>query len=431
MPLNALTGTRLRETRARRGLRQADLAKAAGISASYLNLIEHNRRRVAPDLLARLAQALGTSAQDLSGEGPGADLGDTLREIVAQAGEDNDLAPAEEFASRFPGWARLMTRQQARLRQLERTIEALSDRMTHDPHLSAALHELLSSAASVQSTAAILADTPDIEPEWRDRFQKNLGQDSARLTQGAEALVAYLDGQSEEETGIAAPLEEVESWLARQGWHLATLEDATSLDAEIESAPELASVAARALAQSYARIYRKDAVRLPLRALQQALDDIGIDPGRLAQRFGVSPSAVMRRLAMVPLPSPGLGLVACDGSGTLIFRRPMPGFALPRFGAACPLWPLYQALSRPGQLFRICVTMAGAARRQFTTWSICQPSFPDGYDQPPVLRAYMLIVAPGDKEGTPAQDIGTSCRICPRDPCSARREPPIISEARG
>ena len=49
MALSALTGTRLRERRQALGLRQADLAAQMGISASYLNLIEHNRRRIAED----------------------------------------------------------------------------------------------------------------------------------------------------------------------------------------------------------------------------------------------------------------------------------------------------------------------------------------------------------------------------------------------
>ena len=59
MPPSALTGTRLRERRLAAGLRQADVAAAAGISGSYLNLIEHNRRKVTVDLLNRLADALG------------------------------------------------------------------------------------------------------------------------------------------------------------------------------------------------------------------------------------------------------------------------------------------------------------------------------------------------------------------------------------
>ena len=66
MPLNELTGSRLRERRLALGMRQADLAAAAGISASYLNLIEHNRRRIGPDVLERLALVLATETAALA-----------------------------------------------------------------------------------------------------------------------------------------------------------------------------------------------------------------------------------------------------------------------------------------------------------------------------------------------------------------------------
>ncbi|MGA1234498.1 MAG: helix-turn-helix domain-containing protein, partial [Lutimaribacter sp.] len=43
MPQGQLTGTRIREKRIAKRVRQADLALRVGISASYLNLIEHNK----------------------------------------------------------------------------------------------------------------------------------------------------------------------------------------------------------------------------------------------------------------------------------------------------------------------------------------------------------------------------------------------------
>ncbi|WP_304951541.1 helix-turn-helix domain-containing protein, partial [Sulfitobacter sp.] len=46
-----LTGSRIRERRVMAGLKQAELAQQSGISASYLNLIEHNRRRIGGKLL--------------------------------------------------------------------------------------------------------------------------------------------------------------------------------------------------------------------------------------------------------------------------------------------------------------------------------------------------------------------------------------------
>ena len=55
------------------------------------------------------------------------------------------------------------------------------------------------------------------------------------------------------------------------------------------------------------------------------------DPVRLADLFGVDVIVLFRRLALVP--GARWGVVICDGSGTITFRREVPGFALPRFGA--------------------------------------------------------------------------------------------------
>ncbi len=45
------------------GLQQADLARTVGISAAYLNLIEHNRRRIGGKLLIDIGRALGVSSR--------------------------------------------------------------------------------------------------------------------------------------------------------------------------------------------------------------------------------------------------------------------------------------------------------------------------------------------------------------------------------
>ena len=110
MARSALTGTRVRERRLLISLKQADLARMAGISPAYLNLIEHNRRRVGAELLTRLADALGVEETALA-EGAESALFDGLREAAAGRGAGDaepELARIEEFVSRFPGWAALV-----------------------------------------------------------------------------------------------------------------------------------------------------------------------------------------------------------------------------------------------------------------------------------------------------------------------------------
>lgn len=424
MPISALTGTKLRDRRLAAGLRQADVAAKVGISPSYLNLIEHNRRKVTPEVMERLADALQIDRAALA-EGREAALVEDLRAAAARGATEVEVERVEDFVDRFPGWARLLAALDARTRALERAVEALNDRMTHDPHLSQSLHELLSSLSAVRATAAILAETPDLDPDWSARFHRNLHQDSERLAAGAEALVGFLDaGQGIEEQGIAAPQEEVEDWLRSRSWVLADADLARGLDAEID---RLASTAARSLARAHVGVARADAAAMPEAAFQDALAELGADPLALAGRFATSPLAAMRRIGgMAGVPA---GLVICDGSGTLTFRKPASGFSLPRFGSACPLWPLYAALGRPMQAFEARVQAAGQSDRRHRTIAWAETRHPQGLRGTELREAAMLIL-PDDGTG-PVLQVGSNCRVCARGDCPARREPSILSEGLG
>ena len=426
MPIAALTGSRIRERRILAGLRQADLAARAGMSASYLNLIEHNRRRVAADVLTRLAAALGLDPALLAGRAQDGLIED-LRNAVAggPAGNGAELDRVEEFLGRFPGWAGLLAGQHLRLAQLERAVEALNDRMTHDPHLSATLHEVLSALSAVRATAGILADTEDIDPEWRQRFHANLHSDAERLATGAETLVAYLDTSGAPDERLAAPQEELEVWLSVRGWHLSEIEAgrAAALEAEILGLP---SAAARVLARGWVAQAAADAAVLPLAAFLAAMHDLGPDPALLAAQFNVGILPVFRRLAM--LPGSRFGLVVCDGSGTITFRKAIANFALPRFGAACPLWPIYTALSRPMSAVAAVVETAGRMAHRFGAQAYCQVTYAGGFGGVELRQAAMLIWPVTGSDGE-ALAIGSTCRICPRAACAARREPSILSDA--
>lgn len=424
-----LTGSLIRERRLALALRQGDVAQAIGISASYLNLIEHNRRKIGPDVLEKLAQVLGTEVASLS-EGAGGALIDDLRAAAATvAGVRAELERIEDFAGRFPGWAEVLAAQHRRAAQLERAVGALNDRLTHDPYLSASLHDVLSALSSVRSTAAILADTEDIDPDWRARFHRNLHQDSERLAAGAEALVAYLDGSDTPmEQGFASPQEEVEAWLAGRGWQLAELEAPDGpalLRAEVAG---LASAAARKLAGAFLDQAAHEARLLPEVALRRAWERGEDDPAQIAAQVGLPVLAVMRRMALMP--GVQAGLVICDASGTLLFRKPLDGFALPRYGAACPLWPLFAALARPMTPIAQRIEAAGRATRPFRTLSICETRLPMGFAGPALREAGMLIMPDAvPARGDAVLVLGSSCRICPREACPARREPSILAEA--
>lgn len=433
MARDTLTGSRIRERRSIAGLRQADLARQVGISASYLNLIEHNRRRIGGKLLLNIAEVLGVELSMLT-QGAEAALIATLREAAADAGAvAAEIDRADEFAGRFPGWAEVLAANHRRIASLERTVETLSDRLTHDPHLAASLHEVLSTAAAIRSTASILAETGELEAEWRDRFHKNLNEDSLRLAESSKALVAYLDESGEADDRRAAPQEEVEAFVAGQGHFFEAIEKTgAEPDDLIENAPELTSRAARMIGRAVLVRYAADARAMPLAAFREALARFGQDPLALAAEFDVDLAAVFRRLAAMPqgVLAGEIGLVVCDASGSIVYRKQIDGFALPRFGASCPLWPVFAAFSRPMVPIRRRVSQLGRSAMLFDCLAVAQPVSRPAFDADPLFQSTMLILpVKGDAPPDPdVQPVGSSCRVCPRGDCRARREPSILSE---
>lgn len=431
----ALTGSRIRQFRVDRGIRQADLARECGISPSYLNLIEHNRRKIAGALLNAVAARLEVDPSALS-EGAGPALTGALE---AAAGADEglgvDVERTEDFAGRFPGWAQLVVRQRARVSELERLVQSLNDRMTHDPLLSASLHNVLSTVTAIRSASGILAAGESIEPEWQARFHRNLYEDSQRLADAAEGLVGYLDSEDDADRTVALPQDELEAWLEEHDWRFEVLEgsDPGSPERLIEGASDkLPSQAARDLALSFLVRYRNDASELPSERLLEAVRQGIQDPVKLAARFELDLPLVMRRLATLSSDAfrGGLppGLVVCDGSGTLTYRKPVHGFDPPRFGAACAVWPLFQALHRPMAPVRSELLMAGQDNVRFSACAIATSDYVAGFDRPPVVESTMLLMPNLSTEGTNGSGfaVGSSCRICPISDCPARRERSIL-----
>lgn len=432
MAKTQLTGARIRSARVDRGLRQAELARRCDISASYLNLIEHNRRRIGGALLLRLAKALNVDPASLS-EGAEAALTSAIESAAERhPGAAAETNRAEDFAGRFPGWARVVEAQYREAQRMEQVIEGLNDRLAHDPFLSASLHEVLSSVTAIRSASAILADGGEIAPEWQARFHRNIFEDSRRLTQSAQQLVSYLDAGADIGRGMSLPQEEMEAWLEARNWSVPELEDDPDADTEalVGAGGWMGSQASRELVAAHLAQYAADVRAVPAMALTEAIGDIGADPVALSARFSAGLPVIFRRLANLPAEAfpdrQERGLVACDGSGTFVFRKPVAGFDVPRYGAACPLWPLFQALQRPMMPMRQDVRMTGRDARAFTTHAFGEILYPAGVSRAPVVSAWMLIeYRTGAASDIP--EVGTSCRICSVEDCPARREPSLIA----
>lgn len=420
-------GSRIRERRIALKIRQADLASRVGISASYLNLIEHDKRRIGGKLVVDIAGVLGVESTLLS-EGAEAALISALREaanVVSDA--DPELERIDEFAARFPGWANIIRSQYQVGLKLERTVETLSDRLAHDPELAAAMHEVLSMVTAVHATAGILHENRELEPEWRARFHRNLSEDSQRLADSSQLLVNYLDGAKEAETRLASPRDELHSFLGEAEYFFPEIEEGAEVETVVEKSRLLRSKGAQYLARELLADYATNARAMPLAAFETAHRETAGDVAALAETFGVPLAAAMRRMAFLPkkLLETDYGLVKCDMAGTMIYRKEIRGFSLPRYSSACPRWPLFRALQRPGQPLVEVLEFAAREMEQFKCFAVSEPQGRPEFGKETTFTATMLIT-PNAERRPPEGQVGAACRICSVENCRARREPSIL-----
>lgn len=430
MERQVLTGSRIRVRRVDLGLKQSDLAHSAGISASYLNLIEHNRRNIGGKLLTRLARALEIDPVVLS------QIGDTglatrLQDVALSHEGAIERDRLDDFMTRFPGWAGLIAEQAEQIKGLEQVIGGLNDRLTHDPFLSEKMHEILAAVSAIRSTASILVATPEINADWRARFHGNIDMESRRLADTSAAMALHFDQLTQSETVYATPLEVVLAFLEQHNYAFPAIETALEtgeapLDTLLSDPAFAADPRSRDMARAMLERYCAEARHLPLAEFSNAAEKAGYAPAKLAQQYGAPLDVIFRRLASLALTPdrPEIGLVACDTSGAIVFRKAPSGFDVPRFGLACPLWPVFTALRTPGTA--ISQRVEGPNGATYQAYASATPVGPPEFDRPPVHIAWMLLVEV-EPDATAALPLGASCRVCARPDCTARREPSILT----
>ena len=386
-------GSFLRARRLAGGLHQKEVAARAGISASYLALIESGRRIPEAQLRLRIAHVLGISDGEASGQG----LAQTVRMLSQVPGGDDAgrMEGAAEFAARFPAWAALLLQVTAAMREAQAGLRAMSDPLRHEERLASGLHEVLSAAAAISSAAAIL-DDDGIDANWRRRFVRNIGEDADRLLGAVGGLSEWLDKGTPTRSG-----ERPEDWLARHPDLPEVLR--TGWSAALAADPPKDEDAARTLSGHLAR-FHSDAERLPEFPREDPLD--------AAADFGLDPTVALRRAAVLGRG----GLVVADASGlpTLLLHLP-PEFPVPLAGDACSLWPLHHA--SPGRPSRAVCELEGASGTRLRCTAAVAERQSGGV---PVSERVMLVEPAGSDEAA-ERVIGPGCRSCALAGCPARR----------
>lgn len=230
-------GQRIRNSRKDKGLTQSDLAEAIGISPSYLNLIEHDKRMIGGKLMKRIAEALHVEIGWLSGTEDARLAQDIVELTRSMAIDDLDDRNALNFVAQTPEWANAFLALHRRYQDVTETALALSDRLSQDPALMELSHSVLTQITSIRSFAEILEQYSDLSSDERNRFSSIIASQSDQLGSSARTMIDLLSSASETEKPTS-PANEVDDFIIHHGNYFPDLEwAAEALNKEMEYAP--------------------------------------------------------------------------------------------------------------------------------------------------------------------------------------------------
>jgi len=438
-----LIGRTVRRLRQEQRITQAALAIRLGISASYLNLIEHDQRAVSASLLIKLTETLKVDLAALSGSSE-RQLETQLREVFADPVLGAEPVPDQEagaLAGNSPAAARAILALYRAWRVAREDAGGIA----------------------LPSGRRLLLPTE----EARDYFNERANYFQA-LEDGAEALGAELNvAPSELNHAIAERLRgrhglrirvvPLDSALRRydaegrqlllserlpresRGFHLAFQLGLLELRGLVEDEIRLAepsSPEAAGLMRIGLLNYLAAALLMPYQPFLDAARTLRHDVDAMAARFGVSYEQACQRLASLQRPGARgvpFFFLRVDPAGNVTKRFSAAAFPFARYGGSCPRWVVHTAFSSPGTARVQVARLPDGATFLCFARTVIAPSAGWG-DPPPVHvvamgcdidHASSMVYADGIDAERAVVGIGLSCRLCDRLDCRSRAFPPL------
>ena len=465
-------GVQLRRLREERGLTQVALARALGLSASYLNQIEQNQRPMTVPVLLKINAELGVDVQRFSDDEE-ARLIAGLCDVVADqplsttlpgtggagaAPQQVSMAEIRELASSMPAVARTLIGVHTRYRQSLERLDALASQLGDErgaQSLTAlpplAYEEVRDYFFAHHNHMAELDDAAEhCAARWGVEPRRAEGALLQRLEQGhgvrvvtpgpdAPLLAGATQRLFEPGSGVLYLSDRLEPGQRtfQMATQLAFLEMEPVLQRLAQDA-RLSSPQARQLARIGLANYFAGALLMPYTAFLRAAEEESYDIERLGQRFGVGFEAVCHRLSMLQRPQArGIPFIfiRVDRAGNISKRQSATHFHFSRIGGTCPLWNVYEAFAQPG---RIVTQLARMPDGRTYLWVARTVAHSGGaWGTPGKLHAVALgcdiqhapqwVYAQGLNLTDPAAavPIGMGCKVCERSDCPQRAFPPM------
>ena len=235
--MRAPIGLRISTRRKAIRLSQAGLARAVGVSPSYLNLIEANKRQVGGLLLQRIAAELSMDIGDLTGETEHRLIHELVEAFAdpALAGSGMSSDSARTLVAASPDVAQALATLYRAYMAAMTNADAYADRLRADPLLSQLLHQVLSGITAIRSGAEILESVSDLSADERHRFLSTITRETRGLSAVARNLIGQFDQTSTAERFASARREVDDMIFAEQNYFPALEAEGARLRARIDA----------------------------------------------------------------------------------------------------------------------------------------------------------------------------------------------------
>lgn len=452
-------GSRVRALRRRLGLTQVQLAEKLGISSSYLNLIENDKRPLPAQVLLTLATQLQVDLATFASEEEARTVAELVEVFADPLFEPHEVGTAEvrELASVAPSAARAVVALYHAYKRAREDGEALADAVgDHDEGADPARLSSEEVTALIQRhqnhfPALELAaeelwrrarlDRQDLYPGLVRHLEKELGF-AVRIAP-AEAEAQELRRYDPDRRLLT--LSELLPTRARNfelAATIALLTQESTLGALLADAP-LTTDASRALARVALANYFAGAVLMPyapyLEAARRARYDLDVVSRRFRVGFEQAAHRLtsLRRAGQEGVP---FHFVRMDVAGNISKRFSASGIRFARFSGTCPRWNVFAAFQTPG-LIRVQISTMPEGDTFFCIARTIQRDSFGWHQQPPMLAiglgckiefARELVYAEGiDLENARnVVPVGVTCRTCSRVDCAERAVPSLRSPLR-
>jgi predicted transcriptional regulator/DNA-binding XRE family transcriptional regulator len=448
-------GAKVRALRRRENLSQVQMAERLGISPSYLNLIESNRRPLPAALLIRLARLFDVDVHSFGGDEDARLVNDLLEVFSDRVFEAYGLASSDvrDLATNQPQIARAVLALYGSFKSQRESSEELASRLEDEESSGIDRSQLPSEEVNdlIQERMNYFGELEEgAEEIWR-----KAKLDAEELYSG---LVRYLDrhhgvqvriARGGAERGVLRRFEAEKKILTlsellptrsrtfQLAHQVALLTQSQRID-RIVSESHATTEESRGLARVALANYFAGAVLMPyvpfLEACRQERYDIDV----IGRRFRVGFEQVCHRLTTLRRPgSEGIPfhMIRLDIAGNISKRFSASGIRFARFSGACPRWNVFSAFQTPGMI-RIQVSQFPDGSSYFCIARTIHRDAGGYHAQQPVQaiglgcrieHAPEMVYSDGmdlrnERMATP---VGVSCRLCERSDCEQRAFPSL------